>query len=203
MAEGDVARGDAVDGEAHDLRILGLRAEGADDRLERAYPAQRSGLHRGRAPAHRLRPRKGPDDRGQDLGQHLGGRPAGALDRRDVELALLGIPLDFRLVDRGEPGALEEALDRGLRRADAGPASLLAHVPALDGQPGDVEREPPRRRERRGALVDEAALHQRVGDEPAQVLRGPALHARRDFFGEEFEEEVGHGVFGASLAVRA
>ena len=39
---GDVARRDAVDLEAHDLRLLGLGPEGADDGMERPHPAQAS-----------------------------------------------------------------------------------------------------------------------------------------------------------------
>ncbi len=41
MADGGVAGGDAVDVERHDDRLLGFRAEGAEDRLQRAHPAQR------------------------------------------------------------------------------------------------------------------------------------------------------------------
>ena len=44
-----------------------------------------------------------------------------------------------------------------------------------------------------GALIDEAALDQRIGDELPQILRGAALHARGDFLGEQFEQEIGHG----------
>ncbi|GAB6845642.1 hypothetical protein JCM2811A_46440 [Methylorubrum rhodinum] len=55
-----------------------------------------------------------------------------------------------------------------------------------------MQREAPRRREGLGALVEEAALHQRIGDELPQILGRTPLHARGDFFGEEFEEKVGH-----------
>ena len=47
---------DAVDLERHDLGVLGLGAEGAEDRLQRPHPAQRARAGRSRAPAHRLRP---------------------------------------------------------------------------------------------------------------------------------------------------
>ena len=56
-----------------------------------------------------------------------------------------------------------------------------------------MEREPPRRRIGDGALIDEAALDERIGDELPQILRGAALHARGDFLGEQFEQEIGHG----------
>ena len=55
-----------------------------------------------------------------------------------------------------------------------------------------MQSEPPRRREGLGALIEEAALHQRVGDELLQILRRTALHAGGNFFGKEFEEKIGH-----------
>ena len=45
-------------------------------------------------------------------------RPGFSIDG-DVELALLRVLLDRRVLDAGEAGALQEALDRRLRRADA------------------------------------------------------------------------------------
>jgi hypothetical protein len=56
-----------------------------------------------------------------------------------------------------------------------------------------VKRQAPRRRKGLRALIEEAALDQRIRDELFQVLRGAPLHARGDFFGEEFEEKIGHG----------
>ena len=119
VAEGDVAGRDAVDGEAHHVRVLALRPEGAQDRVERAHPAQGAGLAPRRAP-QRI-------DFGQGKARMIGGRisartsvvaPARALDRGDVELALRR-GLDPRLVERRKPGAAQETLDRGVRRADA------------------------------------------------------------------------------------
>ena len=56
-----------------------------------------------------------------------------------------------------------------------------------------AQREPARRHERLGALVDEAGIDQPVGHELAQILRRPRLHARGNFLGEQFEQQVGHG----------
>ena len=50
-----------------------------------------AGLRRGRAPAHGFRPGEGPDDLGQEFGQHVQGLAAGTLDHREVELALLRV----------------------------------------------------------------------------------------------------------------
>ncbi len=61
MAAGFVAGFDAVDIERNDLRLLGLRPEGGDDRMQRPHPRQPP-----RTPAHRLRPRK----RAHHLGNH-------------------------------------------------------------------------------------------------------------------------------------
>ncbi len=65
-----------------------------------------------------------------------------------------------------------------------------------------MQRQPARRREGARAFIDEAAVDQRVGDEPAQILRRLALHARGDFLGEEFEKEIGHS-FASQPRVRA
>ena len=59
-------------------------------------------------------------------------------------------------------------------------------------QADDVQREPPRRRKALRALVGKARVDQGVGGEPSKIFRRLALHARGDFFAEEFEEEVGH-----------
>ena len=84
VAIGDVAGLDAVDLEGHHLGVLGLGAEGAEDRMQRADPAQRAGLGRGLAPAHRLRPGEGPDHRRHDLGDRRDRLLAGLLDHGDV-----------------------------------------------------------------------------------------------------------------------
>ena len=146
------------------LGVLGLRPEGAEDRVQRPDPGEAPRLRRGRAPAHRLRPRESADDLRHDLGDHLLRRPARLLDHGDVEVALL-VGLDLRLLDRGEARRLEEPLDRLLRRADARPLPLLAPVGRARRQPVHGQRQPPRRGEGLGALVDEAGLDQRVGDE--------------------------------------
>ena len=60
------------------------------------------------------------------------------------------------------------------------------------GTPCTDKREPPRRHERLGALIDEAGIDQPVGDELAQILRRARLHAGGNFLGEQFEQKVGH-----------
>ena len=87
--------------------------------------------------------------------------------------------------------------------ADARAAPLLAHVLTLGGQPDDVQRQAPRRREGACALVEEAALDEGVRDQLAQILGGAPLHAGGDFLGEKFEQEIGHiALFPSALAGR-
>ena len=184
----------AVDAEAHDFGRLGLGAEGRENGVQRAHPAQRVGANRGLAPAHGFGPGEAFDDGGDDLGEKIDRRGAGTLDHRDIELALLGVLLDRRLIQRGEAGAFEKALNRRLGRADARALFFLASVGLAGGQAGDVQREPARRRETRRALIDEPARDQRVGDEPTQIRRRLRLHAGGDFLGEKFKQKIGHGL---------
>jgi len=51
----------------------------------------------------------------------------------------------------------------------------------------------PRLPEAARALGEEAAVGQRADDEALEIARGLRLHACGDFFGEELEEELGHG----------
>ena len=193
MAVGDVAGPDAVDLEIDHLRIRGLRPEGADDRMQRAHPGEAPRLCRGGAPAHRFRPGKAADDLRHDPRDHLLGRNAGLLDHRDVEVALLRIRSIFASSIEASPAALRKPVDRLVGRADTRPLALLAPVGRARRQAVHGERQPPRRRESLGALIDQTGLDQRVGDELPQILRRLPLHAGRNFFGEELEEEIRHG----------
>ncbi len=192
MAARDVAGGDAVDFERHDVGLLGLRPESGDDGMQRPHPGERTGLGRWRAPAHRFRPRKAFDHGGQNLADHVDRGTARSLDHRNVKVPLL-VGLHFGLGDRFQPGGFEKPGDRLLRRADARAFFLLAQIGLAHRHAMHGERQPPRRDERLGALINEPRLHQPVGDKLAQILRRPRLHARRHFLGKEFEQEVGHG----------
>ena len=96
-----------------------LALEQTDDRGQRPNPAQ----GRGRI-THRFGPRQLEDRRPDELRQHLGGRPARPVDRREVELAPAGVA-DLAFLDRGDPGRAQKAFDCRRRRPDAGPAPLL------------------------------------------------------------------------------
>ena len=104
VAVGDVADADAIDLESDDHRLLGLRAEHADDRLQRPHPAQRRPAACGLADAAPER-----IDFGQGKLRMMpgitsamissAGRP-GLTMMGDVEIALLRVGVDVRLVDR-------------------------------------------------------------------------------------------------------
>jgi len=83
-------------------------------------------------------------------------------------------------------------LNRALGRADARPLPLLLHVRLPDRDALDREHEPARSDEGLGALVEEPGADERVGDELAQILGRPRLHARGNFLGEQLEQEIGH-----------
>ena len=133
------------------------------------------------APAHRLGPGEAGDDFGQDVGEDRGRVGALLFDVGDVELALLGVGLDLRLVDRGQARGLEEAVDRLLRGADARALLFFAGVGRAGRDAGDGERQAARRDEGLGALVDEALVDQRVGDGLLAGPRRPCAGSARGF----------------------
>ena len=183
VAERDIARANPVDLEVDDDRLLGLRPEGAQDRLQRPHPAQRPRPGRSGSPAHRFRPWKGADHLRQQLGQDRLGRTPRPCQAGDIELALARVAADLGLGQRGQAGALQEALHRRLRRLGARPLALLDHIARAGGQPAHVEHQPPRRPIGARRLASEPGRDQAVGDQLAQVAAGLALHARRNFFG--------------------
>ena len=144
-------------------------------------------------PAHDLR---------HDLGDHVDRRPARLLDhaRRRSRPSCRAAPWPRSI--EVKPGRLAESPRSPARRADARAFRSSLHVRLARRQPCDRERQPPRRRERLGALVGQPGLDQPVGDELLQILRRPRLHARGDFFGEEFEQKIGHQRSPASYGCR-
>ena len=136
MAVGRIARRHAVRPRRERSPRLVLRAERAENARAAGAPSA------ARPAAAEAAPQR--IDFGQGKARMIAGRisaitssvvAAGLLDHRDVELALLGVLLDPRVLDAGKPGALEEARDRRLRRADARALALLAHVGCAAGRP--------------------------------------------------------------------
>ena len=92
--------------------------------------------------------------------------------------------LDPGFGQRGKPGGLEEALDRRVRSADARSLAFFLQVRLPRGNAVHRQRQPPRRRERFCALIDQPLGHELVGDHAAQVVGRLRLHPRGNFFGE-------------------
>ena len=117
--------------------------------------------------------------------------PALLLDDRDIEFAFFGIPLDFGFRERFKARAFQKALHGGIGRADPRPALFLARIRLPGRQTCDVQGEPPGRGEAHGALMRKAALAQGSGDEPAEILGRPRLHAGGDFLGKSSSKRSG------------
>jgi len=177
-----IARADTVDLQRHHLRPV-LIGEDAQDRVQGPHPAQSA-----RPPAHRLRPREIAHRGLQHLRHDLGRRAALVLDGREPDRALRRLTR-LELV-AGKPRAAQEAFDCLLRRAHLRPLALLARVRAHRGQPLQREREAARRGKGGGTGIGQPRLHQPVGHELPEVFRRPGLHPRRDFFREEFDQEI-------------
>ena len=170
--------------------------------MQRPHPLQRARLCRALAPAHRFRPRESPDDDRQHVGQHVQRGAAGFFDQRDIEIALLGIALDFCLIERGKTGGFEKARDRRVRPADPRSPALFLQIRLARGNAVHRQRQPPRRRERLGALIDQPLGDQPVGDHAAQIVGRLRLHPRGNFFGEKFEQKIGHLLYSPPLGGR-
>ena len=84
-----------------------------------------------------------------------------------------------------------------------GPLPLVVAIGLLRRQSLDMQGEAARRRIGLGLAEARARLRQLVRDETAQIVRGPALHARRDFLGQQLEQEFGHGLSRRDGGVRA
>src|SRR6185437_5643661 len=123
-------------------------------------------------------------------------------DDREMEVALAGVA-GLALIERCETDALEEALDRVGRRADARTAALLGGVRLALGQAFGDQGQPPRRRIGVDAGGDEPNGFELFGGEPREIVGRPALHARRDLLGEERERQLRHGARAAPAAAPA
>ena len=94
------------------------------------------------------------DDVGQDFADDVERRPARLLDHRDIKVALL-VGLHLGVADRLEARGLQEPGDGIVGRADARALFLFARVGLAGRHAVNREREPPRRHERLGAVIDE------------------------------------------------
>ena len=100
--------------------------------------------------------------------------------------------LDLGFVERLQPGGFQKALHGGVGAADARALALFLQVRLPRGNAVHRQRQPPRRRERLGAFIDQAFGDELVGHHAAQIVGRLRLHARGNFFGEQFEQKIGH-----------
>ena len=173
---------------ALDLERHHLAVEQADDGMQRPHPGGPA-----RAPAHRLRPRELGRHRRHHLGDDLLGRAAGLLEAGDVVVALLLVLGDLGVLDRLEARRLQEARQRLLRRADARALALLADRRRLQRHVLDHQRQPARRGVGLRLADAEPLRLQALRDQTFQVVGRARLHARRDLFGKQLEEQLSHG----------
>ncbi len=115
----------------------------------------------------------------------------GLLGHRDVEVALL-VGLHLGLIDRGQARRAQETGDGLLGRADLRALALFLQVGLARRHAVHRQRQAARRHKGLGALIGEAGRHQPVGDHFPQIVGRARLHARGDFLGEQFEQEIGH-----------
>ena len=126
--------------------------------------------------------RKAVTDRLVDAGLVYEGAKAFVTPRR-LTLSVHGVPArqpDLREEKKGpRVGAPENAIAGFLK--GAGLKSI-----------GEAKVQPDKKGDFYVAVIEKPGRDQPVGHRFAQILRRPRLHARWDFLGEQFEQEVGH-----------
>ena len=164
--------------------------EDAEDALQRPHPGEAGG-----APAHAFGPGEGAQQRWQplgDQGRRLDHRPGAG---EYPELAL------FLQIGAGRVVLAQKALQRRVGRAEARAAFFLTRGLGAGGHlahgrdaAGAEERAGRCRHQRR----------QRLQQQPTKILGSAGLHARGDFLGEKFDQQLGHGQAAAfSPAIQA
>ena len=185
-ADSAVGLGGALAGGDGEPAFQHLAVEQRDDGVQRPHPAE-GGIR----PTHGFRPGQLADHRFHQLRQHLGGGPARLLDHREPEFALAGVAL-LALVEAGETGGFQEALNRLLRGADPRPALFLADIGLGQGQAVDDQRQPARRRLHAGRGEGQPRRPQLLGGQALEVFSRAGLHTGGNVFGKQFDEKLGH-----------
>src|ERR1700733_11477177 len=126
-----------------------------------------------------------------DFGKHVKRGAAWLFDQRDVKVALLRIALDLRFVERGKSGGFKKARNRSFGPADARTFAFFLQISLSRRDAMHGQRQTPRRRKRFRALINKAFGDELVSDHAAQIVCRLGLHARGDFLGKQFEQEIG------------
>ncbi len=101
-------------------------------------------------------------------------------------------PVAFHEVAARKAGGAQEALDRLFGRVGLGALALLLAVGLGGRQAVGDQGQAARAGEGLDPLGQETGLGQALARHALQVARGLGLHARRDLFGKQFEQELGH-----------
>ena len=117
--------------------------------------------------------------------------PAGPLDQRDIEVALL-VGSRFGPIEGLQAGGFEKSLDGGVRRADAWAFALLAHIRRAGWQAINHHGQAARRGEAPSRVEAKPSLLQRIAEEAREIVSGARLHARRDLFAKQLEQKLSH-----------
>ena len=175
--------------QAIDLEIDHLAVENAEHPLQWPHPSEVAA-----APAHRFRPVEAAHHLRHERCNDVRQRAARNLAHGDVEIALFRVAPHLCFIDGIETSPAQEAFDGLLRRADLRAFPLFLHIGGLCRQPLDADRQAARTGQRGDLSKRDACLGQALFERRFQVGLGLGLHAGRDLFGKEFEEEFSHGV---------
>ncbi len=142
------------------------------------------------APAHRLGPRQRPQRPLQHLGNHRAGVAALTFDDGEQEPPFAGVALFER--GPGDAGAAQKAPDRRFRRIGPWPAPFLDGIRLGQRQAVDDQRQPPWGDEPARLRKGEGGFGKACADEPLQIGRRLRLHPRRNFLGQDLEQQLRH-----------
>ena len=186
---GAVAGLDPVHVHFHDAGLARVVGQDTENRVQRPHPTQAA-----RAPAHGFGPGEIADDACQHLGHDDIGGAALLGDLGEIDLALF-LVADLQRV-AADTGTAQKALDRLFRRIGARALAFLGGGGGCGEQALHGQRQAARRGKRGGACVGQPGLYQPVGHARAQVVRRARLHARGNFFGKKFDQQIRHGASG-------
>ena len=184
VAGGGVAGGDAVDGQRHGGGP-GLVGQQAQDGVQRADPAQRP-----RAPTHGFRPGESAHGSLHCFGDNRCRCTPRFLDHGEQNRHLANLA-HHQLV-AFKAGRAQKPGDGGLGRIGARALAVFGQAGGSRRQPLHGQRQPARGAKGPCPGIGQPGLDQCIGHQPFQIGGGLGLHAGRNFFGEQFEQQIGH-----------
>ena len=177
-------RGTAAD--AVNFAWNNIIAKQRNDALQWPHPTQAFGRNRRRTPALRFRPWKCPYNRRDRLRQNIRRLTPCLFHDREIHA------IAFNQLVLREPCFAQEAFHRLWRRAKLWTFGFFRHRFGRHRQPRGNQRKAARRGECLNRRSRQSGLGERVIKQARQVFLGLDLHPRGNFFGAEFQQEVGH-----------